>query len=87
MPSCAIMSCFWSHSNSSSKSFCSVQATHLRGAWYGLLPGLNCKEDIPLKQPIPLNTSLNCFCTSVLFQHLTSYHFLGWDPEGNSLVC
>ena len=35
MPSSAMMSCSWSHSNSSLNGFCNAYATHPRGVWYG----------------------------------------------------
>ena len=82
----AIMSCLWSHSNSLFEGFYSAYATNLGDAWYGLLPG-SCKENIPLKQPIPLNTYLSCFVFAVLFQYLPSYHHLGQELEGISLMC
>ena len=53
MPSGVMVSCCCSHSNSSLNDFCSAYAMHLRGAWYGLLSGFSCKENVPSKHPIP----------------------------------
>ena len=53
-----IMPSFCSCSNSLN-GFCNASATYLGGAWYGLLSGLSCKENMPLKHLIPLNTSQN----------------------------
>ena len=49
--------------NSSLNGFCSTYTTHLSGTWYGLLSGLSCKENVPLKHPIPLNMLANILCT------------------------
>ena len=34
---------------------------HLGDAWYGLLSGSTCNENVPSKHPVPLNTSSNSF--------------------------
>ena len=44
--------------NSSLNGHCRVYAMHLGGAWYGLLSGMKCNENVPLKHPILFNTSL-----------------------------
>ena len=41
------------------KAFVVYKLHILGGAWYGLLSGFTCSENMPLKQPIPVNTSLN----------------------------
>ena len=61
-PSGAIISCCCSLSNSSLNGFCSAYATCLGGAWYSLLSGFSCKENVPSKHPMPLNILFNSLC-------------------------
>ena len=56
-PSGIMMSSSCSCWSSSLNGFCSAYAMHLRGTWYDLLSGLSCKENMPSKHPILLNTS------------------------------
>ena len=35
---------------------CSVYTMHLGGTWYGFVLSLNCKDKVPLKYQIPVNT-------------------------------
>ena len=68
-PRGAMMSISCSHSSSSLNSFYSTYVMHLGGAWYGLLSSLSCNENVPLKHPILLNTSLKVswiFCIMML---------------------
>ena len=76
-PRGAMMSISCSHSSSSLNGFCNAYAMHLGGAWYGLLLGLSCKENVPSKHPILLDTAkcimyflchgtaLSCVCLCV----------------------
>ena len=63
MPRDVMMFCCWSLPNSSLNSFCSTYGTCLGDAWYGLLSGFTCKENVTSKCPIPLNTYSNSFCS------------------------
>ena len=58
-PRGAMMSNSCSCSTSSLNSFCNTYAMCLGGTWYGLLLGLSCNENVPLKHPIPLKTLPN----------------------------
>ena len=70
-PSGAIISCCCCLSNSSLNGISSTYATHLGGTLYGLLSSFSCKENVPSKHPMPLNTTLNylhiCCVNSALF--------------------
>ena len=59
IPRGVMMSISCSHSSSSLNSFCNAYATCLGGAWYALLLGLSCNENVPSKHPILLNTLPN----------------------------
>ena len=69
IPNGVMMSIFCRYSSSSLNGFCNMYATCLGGTWYGLLSGLSCKENVPLKHPIPLDMSPNVswiFCILAL---------------------
>ena len=52
---------------------------HLGGAWYGLLSGFSCSENVPSKHPIPLNTSSKSFMYLLCrFSALFLAAFIGW---------
>ena len=78
-PRDAIMSCCCSLSNSSWNGFCSAYAMCLGGAWYGLLSGLSCKENVPSKQPMPLNTSSKSLCICCVDSALFLCHYYSLD--------
>ena len=63
-PSGVIMSSFCSWSNSSLHGFCSIYATHLGGAWFGLLSGLKLQWKCSFEAP---NTLKNIIKHSVYF--------------------
>ena len=67
----------WSLSSSFLNSFWSAYVTSLGGAWYGLTSLLTCKEEVPLKHPIPVNTSLNSCIFNIVSAHgaLICFHF------------
>ena len=50
---------YCSHSSLSLKGCHNMFATCLGSAWYGLALSLTCNENVPLKQPMPVKTSLN----------------------------
>ena len=52
----------YSLSSSSWNGFCNAYATCHGGTWYGLLIVFSCKENMPSKNPIPLNTPSNSLC-------------------------
>ena len=52
--------------SSSWNGFCSTNATDHGSAWYGVLSVFSCKENVPSKQAMPLNTSPNSFSCSAL---------------------
>ena len=81
MPRGIMVFCWWSHSNSSLKGFSSAYATCLGGTWYGLLSDFTHKENIPLKQPIPLKHLQNHFVVILWFQCLLFCHFLQWGQK------
>ena len=51
----AMKFCCCRYSNSSLNYYCRTYATHLGGAWYGLLSGLTCIKNVPLKHLLLLN--------------------------------
>ena len=61
-PRGVMMSSSCSHFSSSLKGFCNAYAICLGGAWYGLLSGLSCNKNVPLRHPMPLKTSPYVLC-------------------------
>ena len=89
-PRGVMMSIFCRCSSSSLNGYCSAYATHLGGAWYSLLSGLSCKENVPLKHPMSLNTSPYV----LLISHISSLLFLlsastirWWEKVISYFVC
>ena len=71
-PSGASISCC-SVSSSLMNGFCSVYVMCLRSGWYGFVSSLPCREKVPLKHSIPVNTSLYLSCILSLVSALTTY--------------
>ena len=90
-PRGAIISCCCRLSNSSWNGFCSVYAMHLCSIWYGLLSGLSCNENVPLKHPMSSNTSSKslCICYIDLALLFCCYHIPGmqWNILLSYLFC
>ena len=87
-PSGVTMSISYRHFSSSLNGFCSTEATCLGGAWYGLLSGLSCNENVPSKHPIPLQIlpNLVCIlCVMVLLLLCLHLHYLMY--RSNLLTC
>ena len=78
-----IMSSCCNLSSLSLNGFCSAYAIHLGGAWYGLLLGLSCNENVPSKHPMPLNTlsTSMCICCVSLVLLLLSVSTFGHDRK------
>ena len=76
-PRGVIIPCCCSLSSLSCNGFCSAYVTHLGSAWYSLLSGLSCKENMPSKHPLPLKTASKSLCIccvdSALFLLSLSY--------------
>ena len=47
-------------------SSCTAYAMHLGGTWHGFELVLTCREKVPLKYPIPVNTSLYSTCILIV---------------------
>ena len=75
-----MISCLWSFSYSSLKSFCSAYATHHGGTWYGLLSSFTCNENVPTKHLMPTNTSSNSFCICFVMLALVLLSFCLFGP-------
>ena len=43
---------------------CSTCAMYLGYVWYGFVPSLTCKENVPLNHPTPESTSIYLLCNS-----------------------
>ena len=83
MPNGVIISYCWNLSNFHLNSFLSAYATCCGDAWYGLLSGFTCNENIPSKHPIPVHTSSNSFCNCFDISVLAFCHSLCLALEGN----
>ena len=84
----AMMSILYSCSSSSLNGFCNAYTTCLGVIWYSLLSGLSCKENVPSKHPIPLNTFSNVLWTSCVSSTLFLYLLQDWEMRENSyFVC
>ena len=59
-----MISIFCRCSSSFLNGFCNAYATCLGDTWCSLPSGLSCKENVPSKHPMPLNTSPNVLCIS-----------------------
>ena len=70
MPSGVIISCCCMCPDTSFNGHCRVYATCLGSAWYDLVSGLTFNENMQLKHPIPLNTSLNSLCSHCVISAL-----------------
>ena len=86
MPSGPMMSYCCMCSNSSLNGHCRAYAMHHWGAWYCLLSGLTCNENVPLKHPILLNASLNSLCGHCLVSVLTLLSLLLLGPGRKYLM-
>ena len=57
---------------------------HHGGAWYDLLSGFTCNENVPSKHPILVNTSSHSFCSCFVISVPAFFLLLSWlGLEGN----
>ena len=68
------------------KCFCRAKAIHLGGTWYGSLSGFTCNENVPSKQPIPVNTSLKSLCSCCIISTLALMSLSWLDPGRRSFI-
>ena len=84
MPSGVMMSCCYICSSSSLNGCCRANAMHPGDSWYDWLSGLTCNENVPSKQLIPLNTSLNSICNHCVISSLAFLSVSLLGLEGNA---
>ena len=86
-PRGVMMSIFGSWSSSSLNGFYSTYTTCLGGTSYSLLTGLSCKQNVPLKHQMPLNTFQNVLCISCISSLLFLLSASTLDDEEKVVNC